>query len=256
MVVLTLRELQAGFAAHLAGADQPGLPMAVAGGGIAAAARLEVHRHHVEDSLRAALAAMFPTVHALVGADFFRRMAREFVRQSLPRQPVLADYGEGFPAFLSGYEPASALPYLADSARLDWALNLAFHAPAEPRLTAAELSTIPVERLPSMSVELAPGTTVVSSTYPLDLIWQASQPNALEGSVDLTCGPCRLLVLRRPQDAGFVTLSSAEAAFLASTVRGASLEEAAGLGFEADAAFDLAASFARLLALGAFAALQ
>jgi len=254
--MLTLRELQAGFAAHLAGADQPGLPMAVAGGAIAAAARLEVHRHHVRESLSAALAATFPTVHALVGADFFRGMARDFVRERLPRQPVLAEYGEHFPAFLSGYEAAKALPYLADSARLDWALNLAFHAPAEPRLSAAELATIPVERLPSMSVELAPGTTVLRSTYPLDLIWRASQPNAAEVTVDITCAPCRLLVLRRPADAGFVTLSSAEAAFLASTARGASLEEAAGFGFEADSAFDLTPSFARLLALGAFAALQ
>jgi hypothetical protein len=254
--VLTLRELQAGFAAHLVGADQHGLAMAVAGGTIAAAARLEVHRHHLQESLGAALAATFPTVHALVGADFFRGMAREFVRQSLPRQPVLAEYGEDFPAFLLDYEPARTLPYLADGARLDLALNLAFHAPAGPRLAAAELATISVERLPSMSVELAPGTAVIHSTYPLDLIWQASQPNAVEGTVDLTCGPCRLLVLRRPQDAGFVTLSSAEAAFLASTARGASLEEAASFGFEADSAFDLTASFARLLALGAFAALQ
>src|SRR5262249_42495797 len=143
-----------------------------------------------------------------------------------------------------------------DSARLDWALNLAFHAAARPSLTAAELAAIPAERLPSMSMELAPGTSVIRSTYPLDLIWQASQPNAVEGTVDLACGPCRLLVLRRPEDAGFVNLSSAEAAFLASLARGASLEGAAGFGFEADFAFDLTTSFARLLALGAFAALQ
>ena len=254
--MLTLRELQADFAAYLAGTDQPGLPTAIADGGTAAAARLEVHRHHVEESLGAALAATFATVHALVGADFFRGMARDFMRQGLPRQPVLAEYGEDFPAFVSGYEPAKALPYLADSARLDWALNLAFHAPAGPRLSAAELAAIPVERLPSMSVGLAPGTSVIRSTYPLDLIWEAAQPNAVEGAVDLTCGPCRLLVLRRPEDAGFVSLSSAEAAFLTSIARGASLEEAAGFGFAADSAFDLTASFARLLALGAFAALQ
>ena len=73
---LALRDLQAAFAAHVTGGDRADLVAAVAGDTIPAAARLNVYRHHVFESLGAALAATFPTVQALVGTDFFRGLAR------------------------------------------------------------------------------------------------------------------------------------------------------------------------------------
>ena len=65
---------------------------------------------------------------------------------------------------------------MADVARLDWALNLAFHAPAGGRLTVADLAALPADGLPSLRLSLAPGTALVSSSYPLNRIWAASQP--------------------------------------------------------------------------------
>jgi hypothetical protein len=250
---LALRDLQAAFAAQLLGADSADLAAEILGDAIPAAARLRVYRHHVVESLGSALAATFPTVQALVGADFFRRLARAFVGQSPPDQPVLAEYGAGFPAFIAGHDAARDLPYLADVARLDWALNLAFHAPAGGRLAAADLAALPTDRLPSLRLVLAPGTALISSPYPLDRIWAASQPDAPAGTVDLDGGGAHLLVLRRPGDAAFVALSAAEATFVAGLAEGLSLEEAA---CRADSGFDLSASFARLLGLGAFAAAQ
>ena len=253
---LALRDLQAAFAAHVTGGDRADLVAAVAGDTIPAAARLNVYRHHVFESLGTALAATFSTVLALVGTDFFRDLARAFVRHALPLQPVLSEYGADFPAFITGYQAARNLPYLADVGRLDWALNLAFHAPLGGRLKAEDLSAVPVERLPSMAIALAVGAVLVSSRYPLDRIWAASQPGATSETVDLNSGAANLLVLRRPDDAGFVSLSAGEAAFVAALAEAMSLEQAAGRAFEADPAFELSTSFARLLALGAFAALQ
>jgi hypothetical protein len=256
MMPLALRDLQAAFAAHVMGGDSAHLVAAVVGDTIQAGARLSVYRHHVFESLGAALAATFPTVQALVGVDFFRGLARGFIGHALPVQPVLAEYGEAFPAFIAGSEAARDLPYLADVARLDWALNLAFHASLGGRLKAEDLSALPVEHLPSMSVALAPGSILVNSHYPLDRIWEASQPGVASGTVDLNSGASRLLVLRRPDDAAFVSLSVGEAAFVAALAEGMSLERAAGAAFQAEPDFDLSTFFARLLALGAFAALQ
>lgn len=246
---LALRDLQKAFAAHLAGDEQSALAAEIR----PAAARLGIHRHHVLDSLALALAATFPTVQAVVGADFFRGLARAFIGRSLPLQPVLAEYGADFPAFIAGQESDHGLPYLADVARLDWALNLAFHASTSDRLIAADLAALPADRLPVLRLALAPGAALVGSSYPLDRIWEASQPGAAADPVDLTSGGVHLLVLRRPDDAAFVTLSAGEAAFAGGIAEGLSLEEAAGRG---DSGFDLSAAFARLLGLGAFAALQ
>jgi hypothetical protein len=254
--MLALRDLQAAFAAHLKGEDQPRLAEAIVGDTVSAAARLRIHRHHVRQSLVEALASTFPTVQAIVGEAFFRTMAEGFVLCELPAQPVLAEYGAGFPAFVSGYGPAPALPYLADMAKLDWALNLAFHAPLEDRLTASGLADLPAERLFDLEPALAAGSTVLQSRYPIDRIWHASQPGATVGTVSLEEGPASVLVLRRPDDAAFASLDSAEEAFLGAIVEGSSLGEAAQAAVSVEPAADPSRIFARLLALEAFAALQ
>ena len=106
------------------------------------------------------------------------------------------------------------------------------------------------------SIALAAGAVLLSSRYPLDRIWETSQPGAAKETVDLNSGASHLLVLRRADDATFVSLDAGEAAFVAMLAEGMSLERAAGAAFQIDPAFELSTSFARLLALGAFAALQ
>jgi hypothetical protein len=251
-----LSELQRAFADHLVGADRTDLVALVTGDAIPAAARLGVYRHHVRHSLAAALATTFSTVQMLVGEAFFRQLARAFVGQSLPTQPVLSEYGAGLADFIAGYEPARGVPYLADIARLDWALNGAYHAPSVDGLDAAALSAIGTDRLPAKSLSLAPGAALITSPYPLGLIWRASQPGAETTTVDLNSGEARLLVLRRPDDAVFVELALGEAAFVAALMQGKPIEAAAEAAFRADGAFDLSTVFARLLGLRVFAAVQ
>ena len=253
---LALRDLQAAFAVHVAGRDSADLAAVVTGDSISAEARLRVYRHHVAYSLGSALAATFPTVHALVGEAFFRTMAQGFIGQTLPTQPVLAEYGADFPAFVAGHEPAASLPYLEDVARLDWALNVAFHSPAGRRLTAADLAGIAAERLPALQIALPAGAALIGSRYPLGRIWNASQSGASAEAVDLGAGRANLLVLRRADDAAFIVLDTGEAAFVASLAAGQSLEIAAEQAVRTEPSFDLSTAFARLLALEAFAALQ
>jgi len=255
-VPLALRDLQAEMAAYLVSGDDADILGSIVGDTIPAAARLRIHRHQLYESLATALAGTFPTVRQLVGDAFFHAMARAFIAQSLPVQPVLSEYGEGFPAFVDTYDPARGLPYLGDVARLDWALNLAFHSPIGERLTAVDLSTIPGEQLSSTKVGLAPGTGVIHSAYPLDRIWSASQPAASIATVDLGEGSIRILVFRRPDDAVFITLTEVEAVFVAALAAGASLANAALAAFANDAGFDLSVTFRRLLDLEVFVASQ
>jgi len=254
--MLALRDLQSAFAAHLKGENRPGLAATVAGDTISAAARLRIHRHHVMQSLAAALASTFPTVHAIVGEAFFRTMAEGYVLREMPGQPVLAEYGEGFPGFVSGYGPAATLPYLADMAKLDWALNLAFHAPLGGRLAVSDLADLPAERLFDLRPALAIGATLLQSPYPIDRIWHASQPGATAETVSLEDGPASVVVLRRSDDAAFASLEPSEAAFVAALAGGAGLGEAAEAALSVEPAFDPSGAFARLLSLEVFAALQ
>ncbi|MBV8391927.1 MAG: putative DNA-binding domain-containing protein [Alphaproteobacteria bacterium] len=255
-MTLALRELQAAFADHLLAGPRPDLVAAIVGGRLPAEARLRIHRHHVLTSLAKVLEATFPTVSRLVGEDFFAGMARAFIVAEPPAQPVLAEYGKGFAAFIDTYAPAQGLPYLADMARLDWALGVAFSGSFGPCLTADTLAAIPAEELPARNLLLMPGATLLDSPYPLDRIWNAARRDASTDKVDVGAGGVRLLIYRQTDDSAFLVLGPGEAVFLSALANGAALEQATEAAFGCEAGFDLSRSFPRLLSLGVFAAVQ
>jgi hypothetical protein len=247
-----LPDLQLAFASFLEGGKGERVAAAVVGDSIGAEARLRIYRHHVRHSLTTALAATFPTVEALVGEAFFAGMVRGFIEASMPAQPVLSEYGAGLAGFIAGFEAARGVPYLSDVARLDWAMNLAFHTEPGPALDAAALGAVPPEQLPSLRLRLVHGATLIGSKFPLDRIWRASQPDATDEKVDLAAGGSVLLV----QGAGFVALGPGEAAFLSRLNGAESLEQAAEAAVAADSGFDLSTCFAQFLGMGVIAAAQ
>jgi hypothetical protein len=109
-------------------------------------ARFGVYRNNVHSSLVDALTAAYPTVERLVGTEFFRAMAQQYVRTTLPETPVLIHYGATFASFVAGFEPVRGLPYLADVTRIDWAWHQAYHAPEADPLTAEQIEAIPAGR--------------------------------------------------------------------------------------------------------------
>ena len=76
-----------------------------------AQARFAVYRNNVASSLIKALEARFPVIERLVGDAFFKGVAHAFIRAHPPRSPVLMEYGDAFPAFLTAF-PAGAEPAL------------------------------------------------------------------------------------------------------------------------------------------------
>jgi hypothetical protein len=245
----SLRDTQAAFAAHLAGHDRPDLVAAIAGDPRTALRRLQLHRHHVTRSIADALAATFPTVATVVGQEYFGLLASDFMAGTSLKDPVLSRYGGRFPRFVAAKQEMHGLPYLADVARLDWALNVAFHAPLEPRLSVADVACWPQDSLPGLSLRLPAGSSLIESAYPLDLIWQASQPDVSVDRVGLAGGPSYLVVFRRPDDAAFATVSVGGAAFVKSLFEGDRLAIAAQQASQAEEDFDLAATFGRMLGL-------
>jgi hypothetical protein len=207
-----LAELQRAFAREL-----------FAGG-----ARLRVHRETVLGALADALETSHPVCVRLVGAEFFRALARRFARDVPSRSPDLCDYGVELGEYLESFEPARGLPYLADVARLEWALHRARHAADAPPLDPAGLSALPEAQRAEIAFGLAPGTALVDSAYPVDRIWEANQPGiAGDTTVCLDAGPARLVVARGPKGASFWRVSPAELELFTGFARGLPLWRAA-----------------------------
>lgn len=247
-----LAELQARLRdALLAGAD--GAPLGaladrIADDGLGAAARVAIYRHHVLTTLTAVLRSTFPVVHRLVGDGFFGYAADTYVRRDPPRGPCLLEYGAGFGPFLAAFPPCRELVYLADVARLEWAMHAAFHAPDVAPLARAALARVPEPATPHLTFALHPGATFLESPWPVDRIWRANRPGPEEGAaVDLAEGGVRLEIRRLGDDAVFRSLTPADFAFRRALAASATLEVAAAAALSLEAEFDLTAAFRALL---------
>lgn len=250
----SLRELQTAIAEGVRTGAFADVAVAVVDDAPGAEARLAIHHHHYQITLIEALAATFPVVRRLVGADFFRQTARAFVVGHPPGGPCLFEYGATFPDFLAALPAAAALGYLPDVARLEWALNEAwFAADAEP-LAADALAGLPPAQLAAVRLPLHPSCRLLRSAYPVHRVWQAHQwvDDDAVAPVDLAEGGVRLLVHRTGDEAGWQVVEPGVFALLEALATGAAFAEAAEAAFAAGPC-DLVTALARLIRMGALA---
>jgi hypothetical protein len=244
----TLPELQSRFAAAILREDAAEVAGAVAADGLAPSARVTVYWNHVFTSLTAALEATFPVVCRLVDRRFFGFAAHHYVRAHPPAGPCLFEYGATFPGFVAGFPSCAGHPYLADVARLEWAMNAALHAEDVPPIDPAALGAVPPEDVGRVVVRTDPSASWLRSPWPVDRIWQANQPGAdPEAQLDLAEGGAPLEIRRREDVVTLRRLGRPEFAFRAGLGAGATLETAADAALKEDPGFDLTEALRALL---------
>jgi Putative DNA-binding domain len=229
-------------------------PAVVAGpSGKAVVKRYNVYRNNVTSSLIDALAAIYPAVQRITGVEFFRAMARFHIRATPPTSPLLFEYGRDFPAFIEQYEYAEAMPWLADTARVERAWLDAYHAADAEPLSAQTLRSFPPERLADMVFVAHPATRIVRSRFSVVTIFAANRREAPGDRIDALVVE-DALITRPDLDVVVRHLPPGGAVFLSSLIAGRSLGEAAALALDAWPAFDIALGIAGMIEAGAFTA--
>lgn len=245
------------FAAALLDPDAPCPAGLIAWNGSDPARRFAVYRNNVVVSLIDALANAFPVTQELVGEDFFRAMAGVFVRHAPPTSVLLAEYGDGLPAFIEQFEPARSVPYLADVARLERLRVRAFHAadadPLAPDRVVQALAD--PERLPTLQVGCHPSLGVLSSRYAVVSLWAAHQGIGDLASIDPAV-PESALVVRVGREVQVGALPPGGDALIAGFANGLALGEAAAQAASSHHDFDLTMALALLLRYGALTSLH
>lgn len=193
-----LLELQRAFGAALLDSARPQILSEVAHELGIEPSLLAIYRNTALRTLTAALGLSFPAVRQLVGEDFFEGAAREFIGMHAPARAYLNDYGQEFPRFLAQFPPAASLSYLADVARLEWAVNRALHAPDASPLALSSLAALNSALMPLVSFVPHPAVSVLRLETPADAIWRAvlDQDDAAMAALDVTAGPVWLLIER------------------------------------------------------------
>ena len=228
------------------------VPSTVAGrNGRPAGRRYDVYRNNVTVSLIETLAAIYPAVQRITGADFFRAMARFHVRSTPPTSPLLFDYGRDFPAFIESYEHARPLPWLADVARIERAWLDAYHAADAPPLAPAQLAAAAREHLGELVFTPHPATRVVRSPFSAVTIFAANRDSAPVARIDASAAE-DALITRAEFDVAVRHLPPGGAVFATRLMSGQPLGEAAALALEASSDFDIVSNIAGLIEAGAF----
>ncbi len=212
------------------------------------AIRFGIYRNNIIVSLLDALAEQFPVTQELVGAEFFRAMARVFLYQQPPRSRLIAFVGQRFADCIAGFAPAATVPYLADVCRLEMARILACHAADADTLSADAIGAALADpqQLGQLQFALHPSMQLHNSDFAIFSLWAAHQGELDIARVDPQVGQ-HVLVFRDGLDVQTVQIDAGAHLFLSQLQAGATLAQAADLAAQAHPDLDLPGAIALLL---------
>jgi hypothetical protein len=176
--------------------------------------------------LEEALAEAFPALRHVLGADAFG----DLVARYLPHVPAgiynLNDVGANLPAYLEADALAGAMPFAPDLARLELAVQRAFHATLAPAFDRAPLAAWTPADWERAIVRFQPGVAVVRSPWPIHDAWKArTRPrDAVASGFD---GPAQdVVVFRRGWRVAVDAVAADEAGVLDGLLAGERLGDA------------------------------
>lgn len=207
-------------------------------------AGLAAYRGNGRMHARNALHVQFPTLLTMLGDAPFDALCARYWRACPPRRGDLAWVGEELPAFVATLDSLAEWPWLADCARLDWAIwQLAGTAP--PRMTEDDLRRLTADDPANLALQLSSCTRYLSSTWPIVQIYQAHQQTdpdwaGLRQAIAHGQGQGQAAWLWRPQgnpaaDVQIVALGDAAARWVAALAEERSIGDAldaAGANFD------------------------
>ena len=231
------------------GGDSAEIVAAILDDGLDAAARVGIYRHHALVTLGDALQGTFPVVCRLVDKRFFAYAAHEYLRDHPPHSRCLVEYGADFADFLADFIPCQNLPYLADVARFEWALNIAATVREVTPLEAETLAAIPADQAAYVAFRLQPSVSYFASSWPIYAIWQANQQDEVP-PVDLTNGHISLEIRRVGEAVSWRRLNRGTFVFRTALADGLVLAAAMSAATLKDPAFDFTGSLRQVFADG------
>ena len=188
------------------------------------------------------LASTYPVIAQLIGVESFEPLARHFWQQHPPQRGDMGQWGAQLPEFLSDAPQLAEEPFLADVARLEWALHRAASAP-DAVLDAASFALLSsVDDAKGVGLALSLGAALLASAYPVVSIINAhlfGQPTLEEAAAMLRLGKGEYaLVWRQGFKPKVRALGEAEFRLVAALETGLSLDVALDLASGIESAFD------------------
>lgn len=199
---------------------------------------LHIYQNNVLTHLIQTLQNTYPLIEKLVGEDFFRICAKEYIKQYPSRSGNLNEYGEYFSDFLVKYEPVKELVYLTEVANFEWTCHILLTAASANRVDVNLLKKIAPEQYEQIHFTLHPASKIIKFYYPILRIIELCQSD-IDDNIDLGEDGVNLLIIRRDLDIALIQLPSSDFTFLSSLADNMSLAAALDATLLVDPSFTL-----------------
>ena len=203
--------------------------MSAQGRGRASMTGLDIYRSNGFAIADRALSAAFPTVAQLLGDEGFATLCKHFWRESPPAIGDLGEYGAALPAFIAAQSAPALLsvPFLADIATLEWSVHSIERTIDPVMMDDSRWALLGATELDQVRVQLATGSQLVASLFPIVTIFEAHRLNDFSALQDADAFAGETAWVHREGYRGTVTrLAPAEAQFMSALRAGKSLSDA------------------------------
>ena len=190
---------------------------------------LQVYHANAQVAAIRNLQAAYPVIEQLVGGEAFALLARDLWHQFPPTRGDAAQWGAELAQLISNIAELNTEPYLPDVAHIEWALHQAAAA-ADAELDVSSLALLTTHDPDAFTLQLAPGTHIMNSSYPAASITTAhwyENPSFEELQAKLRKNsPESALIWRQGFRPSVAVCAAADAVFIQNLSDGASLVSA------------------------------
>ena len=115
---------------------------------------IQIYSNNYITSLTNVLKASYSCIVRLVGNDFFKFVAREYIAKHPVKTGNIQEYGAEFTNFINNFEPCNSLPFLTDIAKLEYAYEVCYRSQCARFLIESKYPIIKIWQLNKNSDKL------------------------------------------------------------------------------------------------------
>jgi Putative DNA-binding domain len=175
------------------------------------ATRLAIYGGAYRGRLAEALAANFPALAALLGADDFEVLAARYIATHDSAFFTIRYYGHELPQFLASHEDYAEVPVFGELARWEWAMAGVFDAADARQLTEADLGRFAPQQWAHLRFTLHPSVTQLALAWNVPQQWRALTGDGARPELSFSPDPVAWLLWRQGLHSYFRSLPPLEA---------------------------------------------
>src|SRR6516162_4463723 len=128
---------------------------------------MSIYQNNISSQLVNTLLNTYPLITRLLGSDFFRLVAKDYIKHYPSCSSNLHDYGQYLNDFLASYPPVKSLPYLTEVAFFEWLCHTLHFAADHSSFDIALLENVSPNQYPHLHFILHPASHVIKCYYPI-----------------------------------------------------------------------------------------